>query len=59
MRGRGVHRSRAGDRLKKSVGFRNLAVHNYDVLDWQIAFAIATRHLEDFRAFAKAVAALL
>lgn len=43
------------ERLKKSVGFRNLAVHNYDVLDWEIVFAIASRHLDDFRRFAAAV----
>ena len=42
------------DRLKKSVGFRNLAVHNYDVLNWHIVFAIAHRHLDDFTAFARA-----
>jgi len=42
-------------RLKKSVGFRNLAVHNYEAIDWAIVHAIATRHLVDFEAFAKAV----
>jgi len=29
-------------RLKKSVGFRNLAVRNYDAINWVIAHAIAT-----------------
>lgn len=43
-------------RLKKSVGFRNLAVHNYEAIDWAIVHAIATRHLGDFEAFAKHVA---
>ncbi|MGH8629614.1 MAG: type VII toxin-antitoxin system HepT family RNase toxin [Burkholderiales bacterium] len=43
-------------RLKKAVGFRNLAVHAYDSIDWGIVFAIATRHLGDFDDFAKAVA---
>lgn len=43
------------ERLKRSVGFRNLAVHNYDALNWAIVHAIATRHLIDFRAFAKAI----
>lgn len=42
-------------RLKKSVGFRNLAVDNYEAIDWAIVHAIATRHLVDFEAFAKAV----
>ena len=40
-------------RLKKSVGFRNIAVHNYSGIDWAIVHAIATRHLDDFEAFAR------
>ncbi len=47
------------DNLKRSVGFRNMAVHSYDVLDWRIVYAIATHHLEDFRRFAVAVTPLL
>ncbi|GBE48595.1 hypothetical protein BMS3Bbin12_01775 [bacterium BMS3Bbin12] len=42
-------------RLKKAVGFRNIAVHNYQAIDWQIVHAIATTRLGDFRAFAQAV----
>ena len=42
-------------RMKKAVGFRNIAVHNYEAIDWQIAHAIATRHMSDFVAFAAAV----
>jgi uncharacterized protein YutE (UPF0331/DUF86 family) len=41
--------------MKKAVGFRNIAVHNYEAIDWQIAHIIATRHMEDFTAFATAV----
>ena len=36
-------------RMKKAVGFRNVAVHNYEAIDWQIVHAIATRHLDDPR----------
>lgn len=43
------------ERIKKAVGFRNLAVHNYDAINWCIVHAIATHHLVDFEAFAKAV----
>ena len=39
-------------RMKKAVGFRNIAVHNYEAIDWEIAHAIATRHMNDFSAFA-------
>ena len=43
-------------RMKKSVGFRNIAVHNYEAIDWAITHAIATHHIDDFAAFATAVA---
>ena len=42
-------------RLKKAVGFRNIAVHNYEAIDWHIVHAIATRNLSDFSDFAKAI----
>ena len=51
----GLLETELAQRLKKSVGFRNLAVHNYEAIDWAIVHAIATRHLADFEAFAKAV----
>lgn len=43
------------ERLKKAVGFRNIAVHNYEQIDWDITRSVCSRHLEDFRAFARAV----
>ena len=45
--------------LKKAVGFRNIAVHNYDVINWYVVHSIAKSHLADFTAFAKTVAVLL
>lgn len=42
-------------RLKKAVGFRNIAVHNYHVIDWHIVHELATRHLDDFSDYARAV----
>jgi len=47
--------SELAGRLKKSVGFRNLAVHNYDAIDWAIVFEICTKHLDDFRAYASCI----
>lgn len=41
--------------LKKSVGFRNIAVHNYKQIDWNIVHAISKQHLEDFTRFAKSI----
>jgi len=43
-------------RMKKAVGFRNIAVHAYQRIDWMIVYCIITNRLEDFRAFADAVA---
>lgn len=44
-------------RLKKAVGFRNIAVHNYEVIDWNIVHVLVKRHLSDFTEFARIVAA--
>lgn len=46
------------DNLAKAVGFRNIAVHQYDVLDNNIIFSIVQDNLKDFTAFASAVAKL-
>lgn len=46
-------------RMRKAVGFRNIAVHAYDAIDWEIVHAIATDRLQDFKAFARTVAAQL
>ena len=46
-------------RLKKAVGFRNIAVHNYGEIDWTIVHALARRHLGDFTEFARIIAATL
>ena len=39
-------------RMKKAVGFRNIAVHNYNAIDWHIVHSLCRRHLDDFRDFA-------
>ncbi len=39
--------------LRRAVGFRNVAVHDYEDIDWAIVYAICTRHLQDFRKFAQ------
>ncbi len=41
--------------LRKSVGFRNIAVHEYSELNWEIVFQIATTRLKDFKDFIKVV----
>ena len=42
--------------LKKAVVFRNIAVHNYDAINWLIVHSIVKNHLADFTTFAKIVA---
>ena len=41
--------------MRKSVGSRNVAVHNYDVINWEIVFAICQNFLTDFRRFASEI----
>lgn len=45
-------------RMKRAVGFRNIAVHNYEAINWNIVYAIARFNLSDFEEFAKAVVML-
>lgn len=42
--------------LKRAVGFRNIAIHNYESINWSIVHSIVKHHLADFSEFAKAVA---
>ncbi|MHB8570885.1 MAG: type VII toxin-antitoxin system HepT family RNase toxin [Metallibacterium sp.] len=43
------------ERLRRAVGFRNVAVHSYRAIDWHVVHAIAQTHLHDFSAFARQV----
>lgn len=51
----GVVSPELAEKLKKSVGFRNIAVHHYEAINWQIVYAILKDHLNDFSEFAKSV----
>ena len=44
-------------RLKKAVGFRNIAVHSYEAINWHIVHSIARNHVVDFSEFARVIAA--
>lgn len=48
-----------GTRLQAMVGFRNIAVHEYDRLDRAILKSILAKHLVDLEDFAEAIKALL
>jgi uncharacterized protein YutE (UPF0331/DUF86 family) len=45
--------------LKKAVGFRNIAVHSYESINWNIVHSIVKYHLVDFSEFAKVIASQL
>jgi uncharacterized protein YutE (UPF0331/DUF86 family) len=45
--------SEIADKMRRSVGYRNVAVHNYDDIDLSITFDIANNHLDDFKEFIK------
>jgi len=47
------------NRMKKAVGFRNIAVYNYGAIDWTIVHTVTSNHLGDFNDFAKAISRLL
>lgn len=52
----GVLNNELASRLRKAVGFRNIAVHNYESINWEIVYSIVKYHLADFSEFAKVVA---
>lgn len=52
LEGRGLLDTELAERLRKMVGFRNIAIHEYQALDPAIVEAIVSRHLGDLRAFA-------
>lgn len=47
----GILQADTAEKLKKSVGFRNIAVHEYENVNWEIVFTIITQHLADFVRF--------
>ncbi|MFV8836420.1 type VII toxin-antitoxin system HepT family RNase toxin [Aquisalimonas sp. APHAB1-3] len=47
------------DRMRAAVGFRNVAVHSYQAIDWNIVHTITHEGLADFKAFARSIVAML
>ena len=39
------------DQLVKAVGFRNLSVHAYDKIDWEIVYGLLHDNVNDLRRF--------
>lgn len=44
--------------MEKAVAFRNIALHQYDLLDNKIVLTIIKEHLQDFEDFAETVSKL-
>ncbi len=42
-------------RLRRAVGFRNISVHEYQSIDWEIVFSIIHRNLDDFKEFMRII----
>jgi len=51
----GVVNAATSENLRKAVGFRNIAVHNYEAINWEIVFHICENKLKDFEQLARAV----
>ena len=45
--------------LSHAVGFRNIAVHQYENIDCNIVYEIITKHLEDFKQFSVSILKLI
>jgi len=55
LKAAGLLDANTAERMGKSVGFRNTAVHAYQEIDWIIVYCIITIHLDDFRDFSRQI----
>ena len=46
---------RISERMQKSVGFRNIAIHEYTSLNWDLVYSIIKNHMGDFRKYASEI----
>lgn len=46
-------------KMINAVGFRNVAVHHYEEIDWNIVKSICEYHLDGFKQFAKMIDSIL
>jgi uncharacterized protein YutE (UPF0331/DUF86 family) len=51
----GVIDEELAGQMKAAVGFRNIAVHSYRRIDWEIVHRLCQDNVEDFRKFAAEV----
>ena len=55
----GVVSAALAQRMRSAVGFRNLAVHAYQSIDWAIVHRLTYEGVDDLRSFAAAVARVI
>ncbi len=55
----GILTGKVASRMKKAVGFRNIAVHNYQKIDWHIVFNICHKNINDFKDYVKEINEIL
>lgn len=41
--------------MVSAVGFRNIVVHTYKKIDWEIVWSIITKHTEDFKRYSQEI----
>jgi len=51
----GIIDDELADEMRKAVGFRNIAVHDYEEINYEIVYAIAQKKLVNFRLFVKQI----
>ena len=51
----GILTSQTCQNMKKAVGFRNVAVHDYCSINWDIVYTVSVDHLVDFKNFAREI----
>ncbi|MFT5084925.1 MAG: hypothetical protein ACI9Y1_002982 [Lentisphaeria bacterium] len=55
----GIITEQLATKMKSAVGFRNIAVHQYDNLNLEIVYAICTKRLNDFKCYAIEITKIL
>ena len=55
LKNAGILSENLSTRMKKSVGYRNIAAHEYSNINWDLVFSIATKNLNDFREYSKSI----
>ncbi len=51
----GIIINELAEKMRNAVGFRDIAVHNYDDIDWAIVYAIAHEKFSDFKMFVQQI----